>query len=397
MSSQDFSIAIEQTVHAPASEVFRAFTNATALREWLCDVATTDPRPGGRFFIAWNNGDFTAGSFTKIDPDKEIEIKTHSNLDSTVVTLNIRLVGSKDQTRISLSESGYGDSSQDNDEKRKEWQNSLKNLVSVLEKGPDLRITTRPLMGIQLDAFNEKVAKELGVPVCNGTRVLDVISGLGAQKAGLQRNDVIVELAGIPQVEFTDYLVALKGKVGGDVIKVVYYRGAEKIIADMELSKRPIPEIPPTALELAEKIKESQNAVDVEMDKLVLKLSEEAANRRPAEKEWNTKEIIAHLLHYERYLQAKINDYVFSQEEVSDGYADNLLPRVQATATVFGPIQDIYLEFKRNQAEIVELVRHLPEDFVKRKSTWWRMGYILLTYCDHTREHLNQIKIASGS
>jgi uncharacterized protein YndB with AHSA1/START domain len=33
--------------------VYRAFTNSTALREWLCDTATVSPRLGGGF-TAWN-------------------------------------------------------------------------------------------------------------------------------------------------------------------------------------------------------------------------------------------------------------------------------------------------------------------------------------------------------
>jgi len=44
---------------------------------------------------------------------------------------------------------------------------------------------------------------------------------LDAQKAGLKKNDVIVELASVPQVKSTDYLHAIEGKVAGDVVTVV--------------------------------------------------------------------------------------------------------------------------------------------------------------------------------
>lgn len=395
MAEENQTIRIEQIIHVAPGEVYRAFTNATALREWLCDIATVDPRLGGRFYIAWNNGDYDAGSFTKVDPDKEIEIQLRDKTDPAIFTLNILLSGSSDQTRMVFTQSSG--SGQVLEQMQKDLQKSLKNLVSVLEEGPDLRITTRPLMGIQLDFFNEKIASELGVPVCNGVRAMGTVNGLGAQKAGLQKNDIIVELAGIPQVEFGDYLVALQDKVGGDVIKVVFFRGADKLTSEMELSKREIPEIPSTPAELGNRIQATQQAIDVDMDLLINGMSDDIASRRPGPKDWNTKEIIAHLLHYERYLQNRINDLVFSQEEVTDGFSDNLLPRVQATATVYENVQGVYLEFKRNQAEIVELVKHLPEEFAKRKSTWWRLSYNLLTYCDHTRDHLNQIKTASGS
>jgi uncharacterized protein YndB with AHSA1/START domain len=397
MSEKDSSIVIQKTVQSPVSEVFRAFTNATALREWFCDIATTDPRPGGRIYLGWNSGNYDAGIFTKVVHDQVIEFKSESLQAPYPLLTNIALKPDNLKTNITLTQSGFLDDA--NGRKTADllkglWEKSLKNLTSVLEEGPDLRITTRPMMGIFFSEFNEQIAKELGIPVCNGTRITGLAEGLGAQKAGLQKDDVVVELAGVPQVEFGDYLTAMQGKVGGDVIKVVFYRGKEKKTVDMELSKRRIPQIPSNASELAAQIKAAQDAVDKDMDAVLLHASEEAANLRPAEKEWNTKENLAHLLHYERFLQNWINELVFSQESVSDGFADNFDPRIKATVAIYGSLQNVYSEFKKNQAEIVELVKNLPENFVKRKSTWWRMGFTLLTYCDHTKEHLKQIKVA---
>jgi uncharacterized protein YndB with AHSA1/START domain len=397
MSTKNLSLSIKQSIHAPASEVFRAFTNSTALREWMCDVATTDPRPGGRIYLYWNSGNYDVGTFSKVVHDKEIEFTTSSNQVPAPIITNVVLSSTGETTTLTLMQSGFptGEHGEKTVEMMKKiWEKSLKNLISILEEGPDLRITTRPMMGIYLDSFNEKIAKELGVPVKTGTRVNTIVEGFGAQKAGLQKDDIIVDLAGVPQVEFTDYLTAMQGKVGGDVIKVVFYRGAEKKTVDMELSKRKTPEVPPTAIELAEKIQAAQLAVDKELDAVILSASEEAASHRPSEKEWNAKEILAHLLHYERYLQGWIVELYFSQESVADGFGDNLNARVESTVAVYGTLKNVYEEFERNQAEIVELVKRLPDDFVKRKSTWWRMGFNLLSYCDHTREHINQIKAA---
>ena len=41
-------ISLRPDLKVPPAEVFRAFSNATVLREWLCDVATVNPREGGR-------------------------------------------------------------------------------------------------------------------------------------------------------------------------------------------------------------------------------------------------------------------------------------------------------------------------------------------------------------
>ena len=62
-------LTFEQTVQAPIDQVYRAFTNATALREWLCDTATVDARPGGRVYLAWISNYFAAGVYTQLEPN----------------------------------------------------------------------------------------------------------------------------------------------------------------------------------------------------------------------------------------------------------------------------------------------------------------------------------------
>lgn len=394
--SEDFlMISIENTIRVPASEVFRAFTNATALREWLCDIATTEPRAGGRIYLYWNSGNFDAGTFTAVETDKVVEFKTVSGQDPTPLRTRVTLTPQGASTGLTLRQTGFQNPETCN-LLQGLWEKSLKNLASVLESGPDLRVTTRPMMGIYFNNMNEKIAKEIGVPVHLGTLVTDVAPGLGAANAGLQKNDVVVELAGVPQVEFGDYLKAMQGKVAGDVVKVVFYRGSEKMSVDMTLSSRKLPDVPPTTVELAEKIRAAQLVADQELDNLLLGASEEAANRHPAEGEWNAKENLAHLLQYERFLQQWIGDLFYSQEPVSDGFGDNLPARIKATVDVYDTLPVIYEEFKRDQAELVETVRNLPPEFAQRKSTWWRMGVHLLNYCEHTRAHVVQIKTALG-
>ena len=70
MSEQTLSFT--QQVKAPAEVVYRAFTNATALREWLCDVATVSPHPGGRLYLWWTSGFYTSGSFTQAEEGKKV-------------------------------------------------------------------------------------------------------------------------------------------------------------------------------------------------------------------------------------------------------------------------------------------------------------------------------------
>ncbi len=42
----------KRNVHAAPEEVYRAFTHATALRDWLCSLASIEPRLNGALFLS---------------------------------------------------------------------------------------------------------------------------------------------------------------------------------------------------------------------------------------------------------------------------------------------------------------------------------------------------------
>ena len=44
------NLKFETYIPTRPEQVYYAFSNASALREWLCDLATVDPRPGGRMY-----------------------------------------------------------------------------------------------------------------------------------------------------------------------------------------------------------------------------------------------------------------------------------------------------------------------------------------------------------
>jgi hypothetical protein len=120
-------------------------------------------------------------------------------------------------------------------------------------------------------------------------------------------------------------------------------------------------------------------------------VADEAASRRPRPEEWNAKEVIAHLIHNERDSQLWINELVFSQERVSDSFSGNLQARVQATASVYGSVAALLEDLRRSQAETVALIAALPDSFAANKGSFWRMGYQLIEFGTHTREHAAQI------
>ncbi len=394
------SIEFKQLLQAPIAHVYRAFTNAMALREWLCDIATANPKPGGRFYLAWNDGYYTSGEYLLVEPERKVAFTWRGCGDPGETQVQVDLESQEDCTVLTLKHTGLSDGEKWQDLARlfeHEWKNSLENLVSVLEKGPDLRVTRRPMLGIFPGDFNAKQAKRLGVPVTEGVRIDGVLEGMGAQKAGLQKDDVITEIDGRqikPEGELYQILSQHRAE---DTLEVGFYRGSEKMTVSMTLSPRPIPEIAGTAEALVETLSKAYADAFASLEAVFEGISEEQASHNPAPGEWNAKQVLAHLLHSERFNQFWITELVFAQERTSDGYGDNLPAQVNATSTVYDTVPALLTELKRNQAEIIELIKGLPAEFVTQKSTFWRMAYALPEYPTHMNAHLDQIRAAIAS
>ena len=85
------TLEFKRTIKAPAAEVFLALTNATALREWFCDVAQIEPRKGGRVYFAWHQGYYAAGEVTKVTTDKKLAFTWAGRGEPDVTQVEIRL------------------------------------------------------------------------------------------------------------------------------------------------------------------------------------------------------------------------------------------------------------------------------------------------------------------
>src|SRR5512135_2066797 len=132
----------EALIKAPPEEVYRAFTNSTALKDWMCEVATVDPRPGGHIFMGWPGDYYTAGEYIDMEPGKSVSFTWLGRGEPHTTRVDIKLRKARGGTRIKLTHRGMGKSKKWDEISSvytKEWQNSFENLASVLESGPDLR------------------------------------------------------------------------------------------------------------------------------------------------------------------------------------------------------------------------------------------------------------------
>ena len=393
MSSQTLNFT--QSVNNSPESLYDAFTNATQLREWLCNVATVVPRPGGRIYLWWNSGYYTSGEFTHTESGKEVSFTWHGRGEPDPTQVKVSFKAQDSSTLVSLDHSGMGagdEWEQTISEIDKGWKTSLKNLASVQETGEDIRFIMRPMLGIILDEFNPEIARRLGTPISEGIRLSGAVEGMGADSANLQADDVIVCMGGIEIIDGNSLNNVLNAHRAGDEIEVVFYRGGEKKSVMMELSRRPIPDIPPTAKELADAVETLYSEIKSMLDEFLEGVTEDEASFKPAPDEWSLKGNLAHFIQGERFYQQYIAELVDGYERFADGYGGNSDAFINATVAAYPTLKEIVHEYKSNMEETLYFLANLPDEFVARKGTYWRLAYGLLQDPYHLTSHLEQMQ-----
>jgi uncharacterized protein YndB with AHSA1/START domain len=398
MSPETQNLEFNQIIQASPAQIFYAFTNATALKEWLCDVATLAPRLAGRIYLAWNSGFYTAGEFIEYEPDQKLSFTWNGRNEPGPTQVEVTLTPQGNSTQVSLLHKGLGmDAAWANmvKETRQGWTESLENLASVLEKGPDLRIVQRPMLGITVGDFDKTQADHLGIPVSEGIRLDSVLDTMGAHAAGLRKDDVVVGVDGMAITDFASLASALNGRRGGDTVTVDFYRGPEKKTVLMELSKRPVPTIAASVAELAGMAQERFHKLQAQLDEVLEGVSEAEAEHNPAKGEWSVNDILAHLIHGERDGQKYVTEILGGQASWSDDYAGNLPTRTKATVSAFPTLKELRDELGRLYNESAALYECLPPELPQqRKGTWWGFCYFMAEPPYHEFEHFEQIRLA---
>jgi len=387
----------EVFVLAPVKLTYRAFTNSTALREWLSDVATVEAHPNGRMYLWWRGDFYSSGHYLELDENKCVRFRWFSNIDTAPTEVTVSVSEKEGGTLVQLAHEIPDDPAWAHKAEpfRENWADSLRNLKSVLETGVDLRIAERPMLGILPGDFTEEQATTLGIPVRDGLRLDGVVDGMGAQRSGLQKDDVIVEMAGHPIHNDANSLpIAIAGKKGGDHIDVVIYRGPEKKNIDLELSKRPMPEVPFDAKELAKRARTLYEAGLAEVESCFESVTDEQAITKPDPKEWSALEVVAHLIHGERFNHTYLTGLIDGYEPVTDGFGSNIDAQVAATVKANPSVALMLSALRRTVEETLAYVSLIPDDFVANKGSYYRFGFGLLQPNFHLTGHTQQIKAA---
>ncbi len=400
MDQELTELSFSETIAAKPADVYRAFTNTGMIRQWLCNNSQVDAKAGGRLYLHWQQGYYASGEFTELEPEKAVAFTWQGRGETAVSNVHVSLSGTNGTTHVELTHKNVGiDESwaQTRQELQQGWESGLTNLKAVLETGLDRRIYDQPFLGILIGGtVSPEQAKELELPIEGGIRITGTMAGTGAEAAGLQNGDIVVNLGGTEIVDFPSIRASLQPYKAGEKVKVTYFREGEKQAVMMLLSQRPIPPVPETPGAFAEELRDIYDQLDQELDKLLTDVSEAEASHFPAEGEWNVKEVLAHLIGTERATQIGIATQLTGG--VLDGFPNNPPAWVKSITAVYPTLPDIVAAWKRAESETVALIAELPPEFVKQKVNYLNIGNnLMIGLPGHTRSHFTQMREAIAS
>ena len=396
MAGKEEKLVFKTKVGAPPEEVFYLFSTPQGWRDWLCDSARFETHEGGSYQLAWNSGWYTSGSVLKIKAPGLVRLAWQGKGEPGQTEVLVALKATSGGSEIKVTHQGFGKGrtwAAVRQDARKGWETGLENLVSIVNKGPDLRITRRPMMGVLVNDFDKKIAAKLSIPVTKGIRIDRPIAGLGADRAGLRNDDVIVKFGDKTVTSFSSIPTALQGRRAGEVVPVTFYRGSQKLSVKMELSPRPIPDFPVDPAGLAERLRGMNRELVQEARKVFEGASEPETTSYSGPEDWSAKENLAHLIVSEMGSQNWISDLVNNDEKEFTDLGANVRAHLQAIIGVT-PSAPALLKRYEDACEETALLLSKAGELKPRKASVWRLGYNLLQVGDHTRSHLVQIKAA---
>ncbi len=111
--------------------------------------------------------------------------------------------------------------------------NAKKIIDDIIEFGE----VQRGILGIRGGTINPQAMEEFDIPVSQGVYVASVEENSGANKAGLQKGDVIREIDGLPIRKFSDLTGYVNSKRPRDIINVKVLRRNKELVLPVTLSK----------------------------------------------------------------------------------------------------------------------------------------------------------------
>jgi S1-C subfamily serine protease len=112
-------------------------------------------------------------------------------------------------------------------------------VIDIVEQLRAAGRARHPFLGVQPGELTPQIAEQLGIDADAGVLIIEVTAGSGADEAGLEESDVIVELAGEQIATVEDLLAGIRGSEPGQTVRIAYVReGGERRETEARLGER---------------------------------------------------------------------------------------------------------------------------------------------------------------
>jgi uncharacterized protein YndB with AHSA1/START domain len=383
MKTDSTAVKLVRTIQASPEMIWEALTQASGLREWMCDGARTQPRKGGLIQVWWNSGYEARGVFTVCKPPGTLAFTWNSPMEPGETSVKLTLRPVEGGTKVTVIHSGFGTGKKwagRAQESQEGWTKGLDNLQSMLETGVDLRQMDQPRLGLGWETATDHA----------GAVVTDVIAGGPCEQAGLQKGDVIVRAGRCKIRGEQDLMDAyVTWRAGQRVPLAILHEGKRKTVT-VELGRRALPEIPDDPVVVVEQARQAHERALAALRASVMMLTDEQAGLAPANGEWSVKQVLAHLSASERGFQTWVVDVLQGNETKGvEGRLPEQFAAVFASAPTVGALLD---RFEHDLAESRALVAALTSEHRAHRAHYWQIARTLVSFQFHTKDHLRQVQ-----
>ncbi len=265
------------------------------------------------------------------------------------------------------------------------------NKVTLAWRGKDAPGATK--VAVTLEPSGEKTHVQIVQSGFGEGEDWDTSRELAAEgwEAGLKGDDVIVEMDGTSLRSWEDLGPVLQRRQAGDVVSVVFYRGADKQEVEMELMGRPIPDLDLDPVAFAQSYREVTAEVIKDL-KEALEGVTEAEAEISTEDDWSIKENLAHLVLGEEYNIKLLTELLQDGESQYAGGGENRRETLRAIVRTTPTTEMLVQRLERAQKETCSMLEESESVLGARKGVMWRLGSYWLHYPGgHEREHIEQM------
>jgi len=382
-------ITAEIQIEAPISQIYYLLSTRSGWSDWFAD------RVSGKVsvddFLQLQHGTLgkMAFLFREVIPEKRIVFTflTPENLEAGEVTVSLE--ETQGETAVTINHAGLAQA--EADQLKDLWQESLDNMKELMEQARDPRLWNRPFLGVTVGEWvTPEYAAKNNLATEYGMYINSVFEGRGAANAGITSGDTIVSLAGITINVYPALLKVYADNHAGDTVDVEYYHGQELRKSLLTLSAFPVPEVPATAHDIADRLEEYIQKFNQKLEQMLEEQNEAQLEYRHAAGEWSVKEVLAHLIASEEDSIHWLGSYLAGRE--MHPYTSGTPARLKSLLVLYPTTDKLLQKLRQSQNELVSLINHIPAEVVSRKASMVRLSFSYsLEVNMHYKEHLSQI------